>query len=131
MKLRCCNPKATDYDRYGGRGITVCERWLSSFDAFLADMGPRPSPRHSIDRIDGNGNYEPGNCRWADGKTQNRNKSNARRVSIPGSPTIAELAEKAGLRVNMVAARLARGWDLGRALAEPPRPRSFAQEVGR
>lgn len=72
MRYRCRNPKAADWKNYGGRGITVCDRWCS-FELFLADMGPRPSVAHSIDRIDNEGNYEPSNCRWADARQQSRN----------------------------------------------------------
>jgi hypothetical protein len=74
LKERCLNPNNKDWKDYGGRGISVCERWLGSFAGFIADMGPRPSPKHSIDRIDVNGNYEPGNCRWADPVTQRNNQ---------------------------------------------------------
>ena len=75
MKQRCTNPNVEHYDRYGGRGITVCERWANSFCNFLADMGLKPSRRHSIDRVNNDGNYEPGNCRWATQKEQANNCS--------------------------------------------------------
>lgn len=73
MKTRCLNPKATGYERYGGRGITICDRWVNSFEKFYQDMGPRP-PGTSIDRLDNDGNYEPDNCMWRTAKAQNDNR---------------------------------------------------------
>lgn len=80
MKNRCRNPNTARYEDWGGRGITVCDRWRDSFVNFYADLGPRPGPGYSIDRIKNDGNYEPGNCRWADPKTQRANRRDSAQV---------------------------------------------------
>lgn len=82
---RCENPKQENYPRYGGRGIKVCERWRNSFENFLADMGRKPTPEHSIDRKENDGNYEPRNCHWATPEEQRGNRSHRYRRAAPPS----------------------------------------------
>jgi hypothetical protein len=101
MKYRCNNPKAKPFYLYGGRGVKVCDRWNESFDDFIGDMGKKPSKRHSLDRIDNNGNYEPKNCRWAtpDQQCANRRTSvwfeyNGKRMSKKQLPIHIHLAPK-------------------------------------
>lgn len=84
-KQRCTNPNNSRFDRYGGRGITMCDRWMNSFASFYEDMGPRPSPRHTIERLDNDGNYEPGNCCWATVKEQTNNTSVQKRIRERGN----------------------------------------------
>lgn len=117
-RQRCYDPRIHNYDRYGGRGIRMCDRWLESFSNFLADMGRRPSPQHSIDRIDNDGNYEPGNCRWATAEEQASNKSNNRILTFKGqSLTLSEWSRRTGLSVSCLHRRL-ESWTVERALTE-------------
>lgn len=110
MRNRCNNPANTNYPYYGGRGISVCAKW-ASFDAFAADMGPRPSPDHTIDRIDPNKNYTPENCRWATRAEQARNKTNHVTVEVDGKSILAvELAESVGADPSTIYKRIRRGW---------------------
>jgi hypothetical protein len=120
---RCCDPKSDHFDRYGGRGIEMCWRWRNSFENFLADMGPRPSPNHSIERENNNGNYEPGNCRWATRAEQSVNKSNTVMVRAGGKEmSLAVLAREANLPVQRVYQRIFREkWSIERALNTPIR----------
>lgn len=121
MKQRCLNPNAPDYAAYGGRGIQVCERWVNSFDTFLADIGNRPAGT-TLDRIDPNGNYEPSNCRWADHKTQNSNKRITKRYAFNGKEmTTAEISEATGVQQRLIVDRLRAGWSLEEALSKPNR----------
>jgi hypothetical protein len=81
MQARCHNPKCKSYPHYGGRGITICDRWVDSFENFLEDMGRRPPGKYSLDRIDVNGNYQPDNCRWATDEMQNNNRRPMKRIA--------------------------------------------------
>lgn len=109
MLTRCYNKNAKSYRLYGGRGISICPRWRESFENFLSDMGQRPSKKHSIDRIDNDGNYEPSNCRWATAIEQARNKRTAVRVPSAEGVTIAEMAEKAGVTPSAMWLRVKKG----------------------
>lgn len=119
MIRRCRNQNDKRYADYGGRGITVCDRWLD-FENFLTDMGERPSAAHSLDRIDSNGSYCSENCRWATNKQQQRNLRSNRHVTVGGETlTVAEAIENLGISGDAVRTRLRRGWSEQDALNRP------------
>lgn len=118
MRDRCFHPNSEKFPHYGGRGITVCERWAKSFENFLADMGPAPKG-HTIDRKDVNGNYEPDNCKWSTQKEQMRNTTKTRTVLYLGRDmSLAEACELSGLPRSRVNARLRAGWTVERVFSE-------------
>ena len=120
MIERCRNAKNKRFIDYGGRGIIVCERW-TNFENFLSDVGPRQSALHSIDRYPNmNGNYEPGNVRWATPKEQQRNRRVNHLVTHNGETRcIAEWAESFGMRTENLASRLRMGWSFEEAVSRP------------
>lgn len=112
MKGRCGNPKNVGYALYGGRGIKVCDRWLNDFPTFLSDMGPRPSPKYSLDRIDNSKGYEPSNCRWATIEIQGNNKRNNHYLTHNGETlTIAEWSRRTGIPDKVLRQRAKRSVD--------------------
>lgn len=128
MMDRCYNPRSHLWNYYGQRGVVVCDRWRSSFLAFLADMGKRPTSQHSIDRIDNAGNYEPDNCRWATKHEQRTNQRSARRtnvITIDGQTlTLADWCRAFGMPYYTVEARIRRHkWEPLRALTQRIRRR--------
>lgn len=122
MKERCCNPNTKDFKNYGGRGITVCNEWRKSFMAFFNHVGKKPSPKHSIDRINNDGNYEPSNVRWADRKTQNNNSRRNYLITIDGiTKNIAQWAEARGISRLTICNRLHMGWSPEKSVLHPVR----------
>jgi hypothetical protein len=126
MVTRCTNPNHKSYSLYGGKGISVCQEW-SSIDKFVpsieAAIGPRPSQKHSLDRIDSNGNYEPGNVRWATQSEQLRNQSRNRLITFDGETLcLTDWALRAGLEKRTLHARLTTfHWPIEKALTTPAR----------
>ena len=117
---RCANPNRPDYKNYGGRGIEVCDRWRWSYEAFLADVGRRPHPGLSLDRIDNDKGYFPGNVHWATPTEQVRNQRNTRLVEHAGRVlAIAAWADETGIPYTVLCARHAKGWSAGRMLTQP------------
>jgi hypothetical protein len=126
MRQRCENPASGSYARYGGRGIKVCERW-QLFENFLADMGTRPSAKHTLDRYpDNNGNYEPGNCRWATKKEQARNRRTSSYIEALGKKlTVAEWSDITGLTQHAICGRKSAGWTPEEIVTTPPMKNQF------
>lgn len=115
---RCEDPKCPMFPNYGGRGITVCAEWRRDFAAFFAHVGPKPSPKHSIDRIDNDRGYEPGNVRWATATEQSRNRRCVARITAFGETlTAPEWAERTGISAKTIAERYRNGMGAERALA--------------
>mgnify|MGYP001583448914 CR=1 FL=1 len=122
MIQRCENPKTQHYDRYGGRGIRVCERWRNSYADFLSDMGRAP-PKTKIERINNDGHYEPGNCRWATTKEQARNMCRNHWITHPTTNerlTITDWAARLGINAGPLLRRIRGGMLLETALSLPP-----------
>lgn len=114
---RCFHPSHKSYADYGGRGVKMCPRWRFSFAAFLSDMGRRPTPGHTIERTDTEGDYEPSNCCWATWKEQQRNRRNNRIITALGeSLCLAEWSERTGIHASTISRRLKVGWTTNRAV---------------
>ena len=122
MRSRCLYPSnTTAWPNYGGRGIIVCERWLQ-FSAFLSDMGERPSKDHTIERVDVNGNYEPGNCVWLLRGDQNLNRRDTAWIEWRGERRkFMEVCREVGTNPGLARSRIALGWGIDRAMTEPKR----------
>jgi hypothetical protein len=119
IKYRCNNPKAQHYLNYGGRGIIICQRWQDSFDAFIEDMGNRPTPNHSVERIDNNGPYSPENCKWATRKEQANNTRTCVIIEFNGEKkTITQWSRVFGVANQTIGQRLKRGWPVDIALTK-------------
>lgn len=124
MIQRCTNPKNRSYPDYGGRGIKVCDRWRRSYENFLSDMGRRPSPKHSLDRINNHLGYSPTNCQWATREKQQNNKRTNRTITCHSiTRTLPEWSRLTGIHPNTIRTRLdILGWTVGQALGFGPKP---------
>lgn len=116
LKSRCCNPSSPYFSDYGGRGITVCDQWKDSFLTFLADMGRKPTPKHTIERKNNDGNYEPGNCKWATVVEQANNRRSSKFIVVGGvRMTISQCSRQYGIKMKTLWDRLQAGWDANEA----------------
>lgn len=118
IKQRCRNDFNASYYKYGARGIDVCDEWYDSFQAFISYVGPRPSPKHQIGRINNDGNYEPGNVRWETPTEQARNRRSTRLIFVNGvGRTAPEWEETSGVKARTIRARIKRRWSGSELLA--------------
>lgn len=130
MISRCTNPKTSGYHRYGGRGITVCQRWLDSFPAFLEDVGPRPAKGYQLDRKDNNAGYEPGNARWVTRKQNSRNREPCVMLSAFGRvQCVTAWAEEFNIPPESITRRIRQGWDVAKAVSTPVQRRQQNHHV--
>jgi hypothetical protein len=114
MKMRCYNPNGKWFKDYGGRGIMVCDRWLHNFDNFLEDMGNKPSPNLTLDRIDNDKDYSPNNCKWNNRYNQNRNRRN---IQLHDGKTLTELAKEFHIKGSTIRQRYYNyGWSIDKCL---------------
>ncbi len=127
---RCENRRAHHYKDYGGRGIKICRRWRVSFMAFKGDMGPRPSLKHSVDRIRNNGNYTPDNCRWATKLVQANNTRGNRFITFNGETlTLTQWSRRFGINPITLHGRLKFNWPLSEAFSKPAKKRTASPTI--
>ena len=125
MVARCTNPKATGYEHYGGRGITVCTHWLNSFENFISDMGDKPGAGYSLERIDNARPYEPGNCKWATRMEQMRNTRRVVTITVNGETRCVEAWGMVfGVSARTIRSRLRLGWTPEDAVTRPVKKRN-------
>ncbi len=129
MKARCLDPNNRRYSAYGGRGVMVCDQWLT-FTGFFDDMGPRPTPKHSLERANNNGDYCPENCVWATMKSQGRNRRDNHLVTFLGKTLcVTEWSELIGIPRHILYTRLKAGWPVERVLLENPQRKTQKKKL--
>lgn len=130
MKARCYNPNATGYERYGAKGIKICDRWLESFKNFYEDMGPKPDTNYSLDRLDNSKGYSKENCRWVTSKIQARNRKTNNRITYKGkTKTLVEWSEFLGMKSPTLSKRLNKyKWSIEKAFTTPVKGKRVENE---
>lgn len=129
IKQRCLNSKAPNYKNYGGRGIRVCKEWVNSFEQFYEDMGDKPGPKYSLDRLDNSGPYSKENCAWKTKKEQGRNKRNNVVLTYSGkTQSLIEWSEELNVNYSTLQGRISLGWSVENTLSTPVRIRLCKQK---